>query len=670
MPERSTPPRGGGTSLNLRQYNPVLFPILVLTAQTQMDPPAPTQLAPIASGPFKPTLASLKQNRYPDWFTKGKLGIWAHWGPQSVPMEGDWYARLLYEEGGNDYKDHVSRYGHPSKAGYKDLIPLWRAEKWDPDRLMALYKKAGAKYFVSMGVHHDNFDLWNSTYHRWNATKMGPMRDVVGTWQKAAHKQGLRFGVSEHLGASFTWFHVSHTADKNGPMAGVPYDGADPAYEDLYHEKALPGDGGWYSNDPRWHAQWYRRIKDLVDQYHPDLLYSDGGIPFGSVGQQLVAHFYNSNIAFNHGRQEAVYTCKQTSNGRWAQDVERGVLSSIQTYPWQTDTSIGDWFYNKHWKFRGADWVIHTLVDVVSKNGNLLINVVQRPDGSLDPEAEQVLADMAAWMKINGESIYDTKPWITYGEGPTQAKGGAMKEDFAFSGKDVRYVQKGDGTVYATLMGRPDAGEVVLESLAHMPDAKATITGVKVLGAKRATRWTWARDGLHVLMPDEAHSDIATVLKITGRDLRGFPIEVPSTPAPRTVSADADGNFTLTATVAQTHGDGVQVESKDGVDNLGYWDNPDDWASWTVNVPGPGAYQVLLSVSTGAGETAFDLDVAGSHNPVFAPNTGDWGKYEEIFLPNIRFDKGGKVVVSVRPLDRAKWKPMNLRSLVFKKKAG
>src|SRR5579862_7196534 len=448
-----------------------------------MDPPAPQNLAPIASGPFEATLDSLKQNRYPAWFTEGKLGIWAHWGPQSVPMEGDWYARKLYEEGSDDYKDHLARYGHPSKSGYKDLIPLWRAEKWDPDRLMALYKKAGAKYFVSMGVHHDNFDLWRSTYHRWNATKMGPMRDVVGTWQKAARKQGLHFGVSEHLGASFTWFQVSHTADKAGPLAGVPYDGADPAYEDLYHEAALPGDRGWYSTDPRWHAQWYRRIKDLVDQYHPDLLYSDGGIPFGAVGQQLVAHFYNSNIAFNHGRQEAVYTCKQASNGRWAQDVERGVMSGIQANQWQTDTSIGDWFYNKHWKYRGADWVIHTLVDVVSKNGNLLINVVQRPDGSLDPEAEQVLTDMAAWMKVNSESIYETKPWIAYGEGPIQAKGGAFKEDFAFSGQDVRYVQKGTGIVYATLMGWPASREVVLANLANKPGTTATIKGVSLLGS-------------------------------------------------------------------------------------------------------------------------------------------------------------------------------------------
>ena len=201
------------------------------TAAPQTVPAKPE----IATGPFQPTMESLKQYKCPDWFRNAKFGIWAHWGPQAVPMDGDWYARGIYEQGSGHNKYHLEHYGHPSKFGYKDIIPLWKAEKWDPDRLMELYKKAGAKYFVSMGSHHDNFFLWNSKLHKWNAVNMGPKRDVVGDWQKAAKKQGLRFGVSEHLGASFWWFQMSHGADKTGPLAGVPYDGADPKYEDLYH---------------------------------------------------------------------------------------------------------------------------------------------------------------------------------------------------------------------------------------------------------------------------------------------------------------------------------------------------------------------------------------------------------------------------------------------------
>lgn len=631
-----------------------------------MDTPAPLQLAPIAQGPFSGSLDSLKNNRYPEWFTDGKLGIWAHWGPQSVPMEGDWYARQMYEEGSKDYEDHLKRFGHPSRKGYKDIVPLWKAERWDPDRLMRLYKAAGAKYFVSMGVHHDNFDLWNSTYHRWNAVKMGPHRDVVGEWQKAAHRYGLRFGVSEHLGASWTWFQMSHGADKQGPYAGVPYDGNDPAYEDLYHPKALPGDTGWYSTDPRWHAEWFRRIKDLVDHYHPDLLYSDGPLPFGSVGESLVAHFYN--VTMRHGVQQGVYTCKQPSEGRWTQDVERGVLGGIQPYPWQTDTSIGDWFYNRNWKYRDAAWVIHTLVDVVSKNGNLLINVVQRPDGSLDPEAEKVLADMADWMKTNGESIYGTRPWLVFGEGPTRARGGAFKEDFGFGAKDVRYAQKGDGTLYATLMGPPAPGEATLISLGKHAGDTATIHDVSLLGHPGRIAWRQDADGLHVTLPEGAYSEIATVLKISGSRLREFH-SVPAHPGeapPPPVVADADGAFQLTPEAAELPDGGVQVETKDGVSNLGYWDNPLDTVSWTVDFARPGTYEVTTSVAAQGDESDLDLEVAGQKLTLRAPSTGSWDRFANVAVGRIEIRNPGKVKVVARPLDAPHWHALNLRTVVFR----
>jgi alpha-L-fucosidase len=465
----------------------------------------------VADNPtFDASLDSLELNRYPAWFTEGKFGIWAHWGPQAVPMEGDWYARRMYEEGSEQYLHHLAVFGHPSEHGYREIIPLWKAERWDPARLMSLYKRAGARYFVSMGAHHDNFDLWNSSYNRWNSVSMGPCRDVVGEWQAAARSEGLRFGVSEHLGASWTWFQTSRGADKEGPRAGVPYDGNDPEYEDLYHPKALPGDTEWYTTDPRWHAEWFRRVKDLVDAYKPDLLYSDGPLPFGEVGQELVAHLYKGS--FENGVQQAVYACKEPSEGRWAEDVERGVMDGIRPHPWQTDTSIGDWYYNRHWKYRGADWVVRTLVDVVSKNGNLLLNVVQHPDGSLDPEVEAILNDLAEWMATNGESIYGTRPWVEFGEGPTRPDGGFFNEDFAFSAADVRYVAKGDEVLYATLLGKPQPGEIVLTLLGSV----VGIRDVAILGLGDGIPWNQAADGLHVTLPEASYSEIATVLKITG----------------------------------------------------------------------------------------------------------------------------------------------------------
>ncbi|MCX7049328.1 MAG: alpha-L-fucosidase [Candidatus Sumerlaeota bacterium] len=464
----------------------------------------------IADGPFKPDFESLKQYKCPDWFRDAKFGIWAHWGPQCVPMFGDWYAKRMYMETDKKYKYHLEHFGHPSKFGYKDIIPLWTAEKFDPDRLMALYKAAGARYFVSMGVHHDNFDLWNSKFHSWNAVNMGPHRDIVGAWKAAAQKQGLKFGVSEHLGASFTWFQPSHGADTTGTMKGVPFDGADPKYAELYHPLADKDDKAWYSVDPRWHQEWLNRITDLLDNYQPDLLYTDGALPFGETGRKMLSHFYNANVAAHGSKLEAVYCLKdwrpRTTHGEYVdgigvQDVERGGLAGIKPEPWQTDTSIADWFYNADWKikdtgkpYRNTDWVVRTLADIVSKNGNMLLNIVQRPDGSLDADVEQLLSELAAWMKINSEAIHGTRPWKVYGEGRTQVTGGHFKEDFAYSAEDIRFTTKGD-VLYALCLGAPQSDVTIKALAAAGADAKKAAS-VNLLGFDGKLDWQQTADAL------------------------------------------------------------------------------------------------------------------------------------------------------------------------------
>jgi len=623
--------------------------------------PAQAVDAAKAPGPFEPTYDSLKQYKCPEWFRDAKLGIWAHWGPQAVPMAGDWYARNMYIEGHRQYKDHLERYGHPSEHGYKDIIPLWKAEKWDPDRLMALYKKAGARYFVSMACHHDNFDLWKSKYHKWNAVAMGPKRDVVGDWQKAAKRQGLRFGVSEHMGASFTWFQTSRGADKTGPKAGVPYDGADPNYEDLYHWPAAEGDKDWYSKDPKWHQEWLTRLTDLVDNYHPDLVYTDGGVAFGNeVGRSLIAHLYNTGAKGPDGAVDVVYTCKQKSEGMWVEDLERGVMAGVRPDVWQTDTSIGDWYYNKDWKYRGADWVIHMLVDIVSKNGNLLINVVQRPDGSLDPEAEQVLGGMAGWMAVNAEAIYDTRPWLVHGEGPVRAKGGHFGEDFAFSAKDVRFTMKGDGTLYAFVMGWPADGKVLIRTLSKFPDVTGKITGVALLGHKGKLEWTHTADGLAVQMPARKPCEYAVALKITGEDLRGFKPELAAPQVPA-IKADASGHYTLGADDAELHGDGIKTEAQGGQPNIGFWDKAEDWASWKVSFAQAGVYGVTACCAAAGAESALAVEVAGQKVDAKVPATGAWDKFTDVDFGTIEVKKAGDEVVKVRPRDPQAWKPVNLR---------
>jgi alpha-L-fucosidase len=468
---------------------------------------------------FTSDIESFKQYRYPEWFRDAKFGIWAHWGPQAVPRQGDWYARKMYESDiinrrtnestgkpSKEYLYHVEHYGHPSKFGYKDIIPLWKAERWDPEKLMALYKKVGAKYFVSMASHHDNFFLWNSKIHKWNSVNMGPKKDVVGLWQQAAKKEGLRFGVSEHLGASYTWFQPSHLADKSGPMKGVPYDGANPAYQDLYHPKTAPDDFAWLTKDSANQQNWLASISEVIDNYHPDLLYSDSELPFGEVGRKMLAHFYNQDIAKNGNKLDAVYTCKHLiSEGRWVRDIERGAMDSISVDPWQTDTSIGDWYYRTGQKYMTGTEVIQMLVDIVSKNGNLLLNVVQTPEGDLEQDVLDILEDIAIWTPANGEGIYGTRPWKVYGEGPSmkkQEKGtfGGVKDVRPYESTDIRFTAKGD-TIYAFCMDTPSA-DIKITSLGKKSSInKAKVKSVQMLGSDDKLKWKQESDLLVINKP-------------------------------------------------------------------------------------------------------------------------------------------------------------------------
>lgn len=638
------------------------FPMLVLFLACTTAYAADTLELPRAAGPYKPDMDSLKQYECPAWFRDAKFGIWAHWGPQAVPMDGDWYARGMYEENNKHYKYHLEHYGHPSQFGYKDIIPLWKAEKWDPDRLMSLYQKAGAKYFVSMGTHHDNFFLWNSKLHRWNSVNMGPQRDVVGDWQKAARKYGLKFGVSEHLGASFTWFQSAHRADKTGPKAGVPYDGANPAYHDLYHFPADPDDKGWYSVNPKWHQQWYNEIKELVDRYQPDLLYTDGPVPFkNEVGLSLIAHYYNASAARAGGQPAVVYNCKQKSEGRWIEDLERGIMPKIDPYPWQTDTSIGDWFYNRNWKFRPVSWVIHMLVDNVSKNGNLLLNVVQRPDGSLDPEVESMLEQLAAWNAIHGEAIFGTRPWLVYGESAVRVRGGHFKEDFKYNAREIRFTTKGS-MLYAIALGWPDDGKLVIRSLAKPAGQSINrITGIRLLGSNAKIEWQQTPDALVVTLPGTKVSEFTAALAITGEDLKNVPVEIPIMP----LAADAEGVFRLTADDVDLHGEQIKVEQKGSRTNIGFWDKANEWVSWKADVAKAGRFKVSAQVATVHKGAEFTVELAGQKLVGKPLPTSAWDKYSTVDLGTVEIKQPGIQTVSVRP-NAAAWKAINLIGLTLK----
>ena len=614
----------------------------------------------IALGPWAGTMDSLTNYSCREWFRDAKFGIWAHWGPQAVPMEGDWYARKMYQQGSADYEDHLKRFGHPSTNGWKDIIPLWKAEKWDPEKLMALYKKAGARYFVSMGVHHDDFFLWNSPLHKWNAVNYGPHRDVVGEWQAAAKRNGLPFGVSEHLGASFTWFQDAHKSDKTGPLAGVPYDGANSNYWDLYHFPAEPGDNGWYSKNPRWQQQWFNEIKELVDNYHPDLLYSDGGVPFGNeVGLSQIANLYNVSANAHSGKCEAVYNCKQPSGGRWVQDFERGVEGGINSYPWQTDTSIGDWFYNRHWKYQPLSWTVHMLTDITSKNGNLLLNVVLRPDGTLDPEVETMLYQLAGWTAVNGEAIYGTRPWLVYGEGPVRAKGGAFKENFRYTARDVRFTTKG-GKLYAIALGWPEDNQIVIRSLAKTDDAAQNeIQKVELLGREGGLKFNQTINRLVVELSGEKTSDLTCSLRITGSGFK--PVPLPETAV--IVRPDSHGHLTFGAEDATLHGEQLKLEEQGGKPDIGFWDNHNEWVSWRAQIDQPGKYNVTATIAAASGAGEFVVEAGAETLVGTVPQTSGWDKFLTSELGSVAIRQPGEFTVKIRAKDAATWKAINLNSL-------
>ncbi len=491
-----------------------------------------TASLPLTEGPFAGTRDSLARYEIPAWYGEAKFGIWSHWGPQSGVEQGDWYARNMYIQTERQYKYHVATYGHPSKVGYKDLVPQFKGARWDPEHLMDLYAKAGAKYFFSMGVHHDGYDMWNSKYQpRWNAMATGPKRDIVGEYAKAARNRGLKFGVSEHLSNSYDWLAVSHTSDATGDLAGVPYDGVDPAYADLYHDLTpMPSDFATTAKamgrvaPEKWKMEYYLRVKDLIDQHEPDMLYTDGGIPFDSYGLSTVAELYNVSARKNGGKVQAVYFTKSDKDvaqgGVGALDRERGVLDGISPVPWQTDTCIGEWHYQKGAHYKSAKKVVDLLVDIVSKNGNLLLNFPLPNSGELDPEEMKTLEGITAWMAVNSEGIYATKPWKIYGEGPsTKASVGSsgFNEDkkMDLGSSDIRYTTKGS-TTFAFLQGWPGT-EALIPALgtgsSHLPPK---VGAVSLLGGPSKLKFTQASDGLRVVLPEarSTASDLGITLKI------------------------------------------------------------------------------------------------------------------------------------------------------------
>ncbi|MFT3782528.1 MAG: alpha-L-fucosidase [Nibricoccus sp.] len=517
-----------------------------------------TRTEEVAAGPFEPTWKSLAGYQVPEWFRDAKFGIWAHWGPQCQPEAGDWYARDMYSQGHRVNKLHVERYGHPSEFGFKDVIHLWKAERWDPENLVAFYKRVGARYFFAMANHHDNLDLWASRHQVWNSVNVGPQKNIIAGWAAAAHAQGLPFGVSVHAAHAWSWYEVAQGADLQGPKAGVPYDGKltaadvkgtwcerfDP--QKLYAQNHVPSpgfealnsihnrwnwDNGCSQPDLAYCQKFYDRTVDLINQAQPDLLYFDDTAlplwPVSDAGLKIAAHFYNHHIGQKGAADAGVLFGKILNDEQrkcllW--DIERGVPATILPYPWQTDTCLGNWHYDRALYerdgYKSARTVIHMLADVVSKNGNLLLNVPVRGDGSIDEKEITILEKIRAWMDVNHEAIYATRPWKVFGEGPASegvalsAQGFNEGKGKPFTAADVRYTTSKDGrTLYIIVLGSPTE-PLVLSTLGRA-SADVQIKGITVLGGRSDVRWEQKEDALTIeAVTEQPGGDAAVVLKV------------------------------------------------------------------------------------------------------------------------------------------------------------
>jgi alpha-L-fucosidase len=471
-------------------------------------------------GPYRPDWESLQKYEAPEWYRDAKFGIFIHWGVYSVPAFGsEWYPRMMYVKGSPEYKHHIATYGPQDKFGYKDFVPMFKADHFDPTAWAELFQKAGAKYVVPVAEHHDGFAMYDSGLSDWTVVKMGAHRDTTGELAKAVRAVGLHFGMSSH--------RVEHNFFL-GPGRTIPSDINDPKYAAFYgpaHNWLINPRGTPLNNDftyvsQAWANDWLARDAELVQKYHPDIVYFDWWIGQASIRPNLkrfAAFYYNSSLKY--GDHVGVINFKdyamQEHSG--VLDIERGQLGDIRPLPWQTDTSVSNksWGYIQNDTFKSPEFIVDQLIDIVSKNGNLLLNIGPRSDGTIPEEVQQVLLDVGAWLNVNGEAIYGTRPWRIYGEGPTKVEAGSFHDTAvrSYTPEDFRFTAKGD-VLYAIGLAWPTDGEAVIHSLAPMVGSER-VQSVALLGGDAKLQFEQRADGLHVQLPSQAPAKYAYALRVT-----------------------------------------------------------------------------------------------------------------------------------------------------------
>lgn len=514
---------------------------------------------PIAPGPFQPTWASIEANYpgTPDWLREAKFGIWVHFGPQASGESGDWYARRMYVPGTTAYSNHLKKYGPPSEFGYKEVLRDWHPVNLDPAKLTEIYKDAGARFLMIQGVHHDNFDLWNSHYQPWNVVNIGPKRDLIGEWAKACRAEGMRFGVTFHHEYTWWWWQTAFGKGSDGKPydgnltladgKGKWWEGLDPRllyginlreYKGVTNAANSPwspppaGIFGRYLAYDQWYAtRWALRMMDVIDQYSPDFIYTDGTDqqPFSGSGtgtgikadamQRVIADFYNTTLA-RRGKVDtfSIVKFRRKTNGT-VNTEEGGIPDGIKTdQAWIAETPVGDWFYAPGFTY-DSGMVVRYLLEEASRDGNVAVCVSLLPDGSLDAGSLRMLKQIGEWMRLNGEGIYGSRAWMKYGEGSQHLPGGKLgswQANCIFSTNDFRFTVGTNGSLYAYCMTVPVPGtQLKITSLGT--DAKllaGDIRSVTLLGSADKLIWSRQADGLVINCPEQMPYSTAIGFKI------------------------------------------------------------------------------------------------------------------------------------------------------------
>lgn len=474
---------------------------------------------------YTPDWESLSRHEAsPEWFRNAKLGIYFHWGVYSVPAYGsEWYPRWMHVEGHDVYKHHLEIYGHPSEFGYHDFVPMFKAEHFDAAAWADLFQKAGARFAGPVAEHHDGFAMWDSEATPWNVADMGPEKDITGLLAAELKKRDIRLITTFHHSKQlqrhdsiateghepYQWSHFPWKKD-------MPTSSDDPDLQKLY---------GNMAEDIWLEEIWLAKLKEVIDQYRPDIIWFDyvlDKIP-AEYRQKFAAYYLNEAEKWE---KEVVIVRKQDDLPLdfSVEDLEKSRKNRLEADPWMTDETIskGSWCYTENLEIKNATDVLHVLIDICSKNGVLLLNVSPKADGTIPDNQQEVLLSLGNWLDKYGEAIYDSRPWYTFGEGPTREPEGHFKHHREFlkirySWKDVRYSVKGD-TIYATMLGYPETGEITLKAFAA--DSLQTpvgIQGVRMLGSEEEIAWELEKSGLILSVPEKAPDTMAVVYRIETR---------------------------------------------------------------------------------------------------------------------------------------------------------